>query len=201
MATARLIERTCKGCGEPFSFSGHGRGLARLYCDRACAQAFHQRTRLAKPRPVCSALGCDEPAIRVNASLCEKHYYRFRRSGTFALKERSGRKMQSGGYVLLSIPGHPLAKQGWAYEHRVVLYDAIGPWPHPCHWCGRLLDWLAVGLPRLIVDHLNGQKADNRRENLVPSCHGCNVTRGAFVRWLLDHADDPAIRAILIAPS
>ncbi|QZE10429.1 hypothetical protein SEA_SCOOBYDOOBYDOO_83 [Mycobacterium phage ScoobyDoobyDoo] len=27
------------------------------------------------------------------------------------------------------------------------------------------------------ADHLNRNKRDNRPENLVPSCHTCNITR------------------------
>lgn len=48
------------------------------------------------------------------------------------------------GYKYLTgMQDHPLVTndRGQITEHRVVLYDAIGPGPHPCHWCGKLLDW------------------------------------------------------------
>lgn len=69
---------------------------------------------------------------------------------------------------------HPLANdEGMVAEHRKVLYDRIGPGPHPCHWgCGRELDWGGQG--GIQADHLNGIKDDNRPENLVQSCQSCN---------------------------
>ena len=91
-----------------------------------------------------------------------------------------GRSVTKEGYVMLSGQyGHPLAgpgKRGEVLEHRKVLYDLIGPGPHPCHWCGRSLEW--GGVRGINVDHLNDVKDDNRPENLVPSCLNCNGRRG-----------------------
>lgn len=64
--------------------------------------------------------------------------------------------------------------------HRVVLYDKIGPGPHPCHWCGKPVDWTTNrngGIGQLVADHVNDDRGDNRPENIVPSCRGCNGQR------------------------
>lgn len=81
----------------------------------------------------------------------------------------------SQGYLTIGgMKGHPLAEcDGMVLAHRLVLWSAIGPGVHRCHWCPHLVVW---GVS-LVVDHLDGQKLDNRRANLVPSCRGCNVSR------------------------
>lgn len=64
--------------------------------------------------------------------------------------------------------------------HRLVLWDKIGPGPHPCHWCGRELVWRPgehAGGNTLTVDHVNGDPKDNTPSNLVAACQACNVTR------------------------
>ena len=55
------------------------------------------------------------------------------------------------GYIALYRPEHPMAmKNGYVLEHRAVMAEALG----------RML------LPAEVVDHINGIKNDNRRENL-----------------------------------
>lgn len=107
------------------------------------------------------------------------HYHRLYRHGSL---ERTAAGIKTGAprrYRTVPAKGHPLAHaNGRAYEHRVVLYDLIGPGPHPCHWCGELVEWLPKGAPgELQPDHLNDDGGDNRPENLVPSCRRCNTTR------------------------
>jgi hypothetical protein len=84
------------------------------------------------------------------------------------------------GYKRVRVRGHPLAgADGVVAEHRVVLYERVGPGLHPCHWCGALLEWRVdrnrVG--QIIADHLDGDIHNNDPENLVPACHSCNALR------------------------
>jgi hypothetical protein len=75
-------------------------------------------------------------------------------------------------------PDHPLAaSSGQIYKQRYDLYERIGPGKHPCHWCGRLLEWRtgedarkagAITVARL--DPARGSEPSN----LVPSCLSCN---------------------------
>jgi len=81
-----------------------------------------------------------------------------------------GARAQDQGYVRIKLPDHPFAASGWVREHIAVLLAEIGLEGAPCHYCGRDLDWGAD----LHVDHLNRDRQDNRPENLVPSCLGCN---------------------------
>jgi hypothetical protein len=81
--------------------------------------------------------------------------------------------MMKGHRYLTGQWGHPLAdRHGQVAEHRKVLYDAIGPGPHPCHWCGTGRDW--GGLNGINVDHLDNDKLNNDVINLAVSCCGCN---------------------------
>lgn len=79
----------------------------------------------------------------------------------------------SKGYVEVKKTGHPLARAGWVAEHRMVLFDAIGPGPHLCHWCGCEVVWGK----NLHADHLDHARANNTPENLVAACGACNSTR------------------------
>jgi hypothetical protein len=74
-------------------------------------------------------------------------------------------------------------KNGSVLEHRAVLYDKIGPGPHPCYRCGKNLLWFVADPvkadPRLIqADHLDDDRSNNDPSNLEPCCHACNVGMG-----------------------
>jgi hypothetical protein len=91
--------------------------------------------------------------------LCRRHGILTQRTGPRAgpghPKWKGGRVLDKSGYVLLYMPDHPDAcvrNKSGAYirEHRWVMEQALGR---------RLL-------PTEVVDHINGQKGDNRLENL-----------------------------------
>lgn len=80
---------------------------------------------------------------------------------------------------MVKAPAHAVArKDGWALEHRLILFNATGPGAHPCHWCGTPVTWdlrpPAVGA--LEVDHVDRDTRNNDPLNLVPACHPCNVS-------------------------
>lgn len=113
-------------------------------------------------------------------SYCVMHRTRLWRTGSLELRAKPARRLPAAhGYMVVQAPGHPLAHaSGSAYEHRIVLYAAIGAGRHPCCWCGRILEWTVD----LHVDHLNFDRLNNAVSNLVPSCQACNTRRNR--RWL-----------------
>lgn len=103
----------------------------------------------------CNVEGCDEPHIC--KGYCRSHYYRWHRHGDpLAGQPRRKRRGENGwkgngGYVSLFKPEHPNAmKSGIILQHTYVMSEMIG----------RPL------LPGENVHHKNGDRADNRPENL-----------------------------------
>jgi len=136
----------------------------------------------------CSIDGCDKPTRSGSAEWCKMHYHRWYRHGSTDKRAPGSGITASHGrrYKSVSRPQHPLVlmgdlAEGRVYVHRMVLYDAIGPGSHGCHWCARLVTWSSTrGDPDcLMVDHVNGVGDDNRLENLVPACIECNAGRSA----------------------
>lgn len=78
---------------------------------------------------------------------------------------------------------HPLAQDcgggyGKVYEHRLVLFNKIGPDKHQCHWCKEWLQWTVdCSAGSIVVDHLDDNEWNNSPDNLVPSCRRCNIQR------------------------
>jgi len=94
-------------------------------------------------------------------------------------------RVATSPYRYVKRTGHPLIPPGGGIrlpEHRVILYEKIGPGAHPCHWCGKSVEWIPGGRTKpgsLIADHVDGDPSDNDPENLVPSCQGCNIHRNS----------------------
>ena len=66
-------------------------------------------------------------------------------------EQRKYRRKHSGGYILVYSPNHPMAdRTGYVLEHRLVVENSLG----------RLLS------TDEIVHHINGDKTDNRIDNL-----------------------------------
>lgn len=168
--------RKCGTCGNALpTMTGRGKWLR--YCSAEC------REQRPKPRinKICSVPGCNRFARSQAAEYCEMHYYRLRRNGSLETTIGQG-TLTAGGYWTVSRPDHPLTNgQGRAFQHRLVLYDKIGPGTHPCHWCGAPVSWekeYPKDLDGLVVDHLDDNKLNNNPKNLVPSCFRCNQARG-----------------------
>lgn len=90
--------------------------------------------------------------------------------------------MRYASYRSRYIPAsHPLARgaAGSVGEHRVVLFEKIGPGSHPCAWCGTPVAWFPkTGEKRLETDHVDNDGLNNDPANLEPSCSACNGRRG-----------------------
>lgn len=170
-------ERVCAACGLNFSYEV-GSGRDRKYCSLLCRKSFrsiNQNLRWAS-LDTCSIEGCLKKANRVQARMCEKHYVRFRRQGHTDDRKILGRYTTTAGYIKLLKPNHPLAdSKGQVFEHRYVVYELVTNKSISCYWCGLVLNWDSA-----VIDHLNECKSDNRVENLVVSCNGCNRARGAI---------------------
>lgn len=173
--TGRIRTRQCVRCGTQFTYQ-IARGADRTYCSEECVRlAATERKRFA-PTPMCSVEGCGKDANRVRLGLCEMHYMRQRRKGSFDAFVPKQRYGHVHGYVKVRCEGHPLVRgrrDAIEYEHRVVYYNAHGAGPFACHHCGARVTWADMH-----VDHLNDIPHDNRIDNLVSSCPGCNQKRG-----------------------
>lgn len=125
----------------------------------------------------CSVEGCEKPG-NGGGGLCWAHRDMEKRNGDPTARQRASAGTgytTTNGYRVIRAVGHPVANvKGTAYEHRVVLYDKIGPGEHECVHCGDIVRWEDG---TLTSDHLDFDRSNNDPKNLAPCCHRCNVRR------------------------
>lgn len=123
---------------------------------------------------MCKVDGCDNFSNRKAADLCEKHYMRLRRNGTFdKVQKRNKTYKHSGGYIKQYSPDHPLSDcQGYVYQHRMVYFDQVSEEIASCSLCERRITWATVH-----IDHIDKNKENNTPLNLRPLCLKCNTQR------------------------
>lgn len=126
---------------------------------------------------MCKIEGCSNDVRYKSQGVCQKHYFRMMRNGSYHLKpKKESRSVDSRGYILLYMPHHKLAsKRGVIREHTVVAYEKYGDSLPDCELCGKPLSW---GMGRSMhIDHIDNQKGNNDPSNLRPLCNGCNSNR------------------------
>lgn len=136
------------GCDRPYLAKGL---CAAHYAKRRAHGDPLYQPEHNKDQP-CTVRGC--AALQVAKGLCGKHYQRLKKHGDpeQSLRTEIGTgTVSAGGYRIIFRPGHPNANtHGRLPEHRYVMAEMLGrPLKH-----------------YETVHHVNGNKLDNRPENL-----------------------------------
>lgn len=125
----------------------------------------------------CHVEGCDREVQYQRDQVCQKHYFRFMRYGTYELTKTgkaAPRITNPAGYVKIYSPNHPLITKGqiYVYEHRAIIYAKYGECLPPCVLCQVEINWKTCH-----IDHIDEDISNNSEENLRPLCRTCNTRR------------------------
>ena len=125
---------------------------------------------------MCHIKGCNRDSMYKKKDLCQMHYFRFMRTGSFELVDSGDLShVTSNGYTVVHRPEHPLARgTGYILQHREVLYNSIGESTPDCALCGCKTSW---EIYKFHVDHIDEDKSNNDISNLRMLCNSCNVGR------------------------
>lgn len=131
----------------------------------------------------CKIDGCDRESDYIAQQVCQKHYFRMMRYGTYEttkVGKRRERSHNGNGYQMLHRPDHPLKMaNGFVYEHRAVVYEKYGEELPDCELCGKKLNWKIVH-----IDHIDEVVTNNDESNLRPLCGNCNTRRGRAPEYM-----------------
>ena len=155
----QVYRKNCELCGNWYE------SWAKRFCSNSCATKWKHRagkmpyTKWSKlPNKVCPTCKISFKPVRSKDKYCSKTcYYKsisVNKSGVNHPMYRGGKTINAGGYVLLSVGN---GKQ--VYEHRYVMEQSLN----------RKLNKSEH------IHHLNGDKTDNRLQNLIildPKEHG-----------------------------
>lgn len=178
------VEFNCKTCGESFGIKPGFLAQYRkkhahdpMYCSRKCTGIGRRQDTAAEQVFSCLECGREVPRRRYERSTGHTKYYSQQKFCSYECKsanqrtaalarfntalatgEGFNRHEKRGGYMVISVPSGVTGKKQWIFEHRFVMSQHIG----------RDL------FPEETVHHINGDRKDNRIENLelFSSRHG-----------------------------
>jgi len=126
----------------------------------------------------CKIKDCGRDATYKKDQVCQKHYFRFMRYGTYDLKRKARYRISNpAGYQFVHETSHELVdSRGYVAEHRFVLFNNLGHSITECEKCKR--SWCWGGGKSCHVDHIDSDITNNHISNLRPLCNSCNTRRG-----------------------
>ena len=132
----------------------------------------------------CKVDSCDRDAMYKAQKVCQMHYFRYMRTGSYEkFDRRKAFIVTPNGYKRITSIGHPLAcKGGYVFEHRYVYYTQISDVVSLCAMCEAEISWKTCH-----IDHIDEDRLNNIKENLRALCRPCNVFRGHDERSMGKH--------------
>ena len=127
-----------------------------------------------KEKTYCCIDGCNKTIAYIERQICQMHYFRFMRNGTYDKTiKRKYRVENPAGYQKITEKEHPLSDgSGYVYEHRFVYYNHDKD-VSKCSICGTNINWKT-----LHIDHIDDNVRNNDISNLRATCRNCNTTKG-----------------------
>jgi len=162
-----VAPKVCEWCGQEFESYSTGR-----FCSKEHYDAWQRRNQVQLTCEGCGrefVLSPSQAAHRTG-QWCTRACEADSRLKRTLNRSHNGRPAvrDKAGYVRIYEPDHPRAMSGgWVFEHRHVMEQALG----------RHLERAEH------VHHANGEKDDNRLENLVVLSHSDHSRHEGTLRW------------------
>jgi hypothetical protein len=134
-------------CGIVF----HSRDNRRRFCSKRCGRLFNLRPVLRECPQCGQQFSLRDPRQKFCSRQCANRHKSRVSKGEWGPRWRGGRTVHTGGYIRIWAPHHPRARTlPYVFEHILVMEATLGR-------------YLLAGER---VHHRNGQRDDNRAENL-----------------------------------